>query len=206
MCVRNYKVMLLRFSHLISAALLSALLFAPFATLSANEVPRVSFAQAADKMRGGGYLLMMRHAQTVAGVGDPENFKLDDCATQRNLSPEGREQAQSIGRAFERVGIKFDLVRSSQWCRTRETARLAFGLDTPWPALNSSFQNRTEQAARTQQIVALGRTMNPAQNIMLVTHQITITALVGNWVESGEVLAFRFQGDQLKPQFRLIPP
>jgi broad specificity phosphatase PhoE len=198
--------MLLRFSHLISAALLTALLFAPFTTVSANEVPRVSFAQAADKMRGGGYLLMMRHAQTVAGVGDPENFKLDDCATQRNLSPEGREQARSIGRAFEQVGIKFDSVRSSQWCRTRETARLAFGTETPWPALNSSFRNRSEQTGRTQQILEFGRTLNPPQNVMLVTHQITITALVGNWVDSGEVLAFRFEGDQLKPQFRLIPP
>ncbi len=100
-------------------------------------------------------MLMMRHAQTVPGVGDPENFKLGDCDTQRNLSAEGRDQAQRIGGAFARAGVRFDIVRSSQWCRTRETARLAFGADEEWPALNSSFRNRDEQAGRSRQIIDL---------------------------------------------------
>ncbi len=186
-----------------------ALLFsfnALFSVALANEVPRISFQEAAIKMREPGYLLMMRHAQTVAGIGDPEQFKLGDCSTQRNLSPEGREQAQRIGRAFAQAGIRFDEVRASQWCRTRETARLAFGSELPWPVLNSTFRNRSEQPERSRQIVEFGRTMNKSHNVMLVTHQLTITALVGNWVDSGEVLAFRYENDRLTPQFRLTPP
>ena len=172
----------------------------------AQELPRLSFAEAAAKMTGRGFVLMMRHAQTEAGVGDPENFKLGDCSTQRNLSPGGRDQAVRVGQAIRQAAIRFDIVRSSQWCRTRETARLAFGSDEEWPALNSSFRNRDEQAGRSRQIVEFARTMNKAHNAMLVTHQLTITALTGGWVESGEIVAFRYENDQLKPQFRIASP
>lgn len=185
---------------------LLALLCALVSNASAQDLPRLSFEQAAGKLASRGFILMMRHAQTVPGVGDPENFKLGDCDTQRNLSAEGREQAKRIGGAFARAGVRFDIVRSSQWCRTRETARLAFGADEEWPALNSSFRNRDEQAGRSRQIIDFARAMNRAHNAMLVTHQITITALAGGWVESAEIVAFRYEGEQLRPQFRIIAP
>lgn len=187
-------------------AVVFTLLFGLATSVGAQELPRLSFAQAAVRLNSHGFMLMMRHAQTDAGVGDPENFKLGECSTQRNLSPEGREQAGRVGKAFSQAGIRFDMVRSSQWCRTRETARLAFAANEEWPALNSSFRNRAEQDGRSKQIIEFARAMNKAHNVMLVTHQIAITSLAGGWVESGEIVAFRYEGDQLKPQFRISPP
>src|SRR5207247_2594884 len=83
-------------------------------------------------------------------LGDPPGFRLDECSTQRNLSEEGRAQARRVGAAFAARGIPIGRVLSSQWCRCLETARLAFGGAAPWPALNSFFRDRTQEAERTR--------------------------------------------------------
>ena len=79
-----------------------------------------------DKLQGTnpkGYVLLLRH--TIApGVGDPENFKLNDCSTQRNLSQVGREDAKAVGDWLKRRDIKISRVESSRWCRAKETAQL----------------------------------------------------------------------------------
>ena len=88
-----------------------------------------------------GHILLLRHAVTEPGLGDPQNFVLGDCATQRNLSAAGRVQARALGQWLRTQGIPVGEVRSSQWCRCLDTARLAFAPELeiqPWPALNSS--------------------------------------------------------------------
>lgn len=87
-------------------------------------------------MRGGGQIILMRHAVTTPGVGDPVGFRLEDCSTQRNLTDAGREDARRVGVTFRARGIPVGRVLSSSWCRCHETARLAFGAAEAWGSGN----------------------------------------------------------------------
>lgn len=160
---------------------------------------------AAQRLSAGGYLLMMRHAMTEPGLGDPPQFRIDDCDTQRNLSREGREQARAAGAALRAAGARFDRVRSSQWCRCRDTAQLAFGAYEAWPALNSFFDDRSDEPARTRAVVQFARTLSPPANAMLVTHQVNITAVFGVFPEQGEIVAGRWRDGRLVAEFRFLP-
>lgn len=105
-------------------------LLLPISVQAAND-------KALEAMREGGVVLMIRHA-LAPGIGDPEDFTLGDCTTQRNLNDEGRAQAKVLGEWLRKHGITKVRLYSSQWCRCMETARLMnFGDVTPLPALNS---------------------------------------------------------------------
>jgi broad specificity phosphatase PhoE len=133
-----------------------------------------------------GTAVLFRHA-LAPGAGDPPGFKLDDCRTQRNLSVEGRVQARRIGRAFAERGIKVAAVWSSQWCRTRETADLAFpGQRVDRPAFNSFFDDRGAAADRTRDALALLADWRGPGVLVVVTHQVNITALTDIVPASGE--------------------
>ena len=144
-----------------------------------------------EQLRAGGNVLLMRHAQTEPGVGDPPGFTLGDCRTQRNLSAEGRAQARRTGEAFRARGIALSEVRTSAWCRCVDTASLAFDNASVWPALNSFFEAHQHREARTEEVQALIRTVKPPRNVMLVTHQVNITALTGEAISSGEIFVVR---------------
>lgn len=141
-----------------------------------------------DLLRAGGQVVVMRHASTDRSIGDPPNFRLDDCSTQRNLSDAGREEARRVGAAFRARGIPIGRVLSSQWCRCLETARLAFGEPEPWPALNSAFRNRELEPALTRAVRALIAERPEKGNLVLVTHQFNIGALTGVYPAEGEFL------------------
>jgi phosphohistidine phosphatase SixA len=133
--------------------------------------------------------ILLRHA-IAPGTGDPTGFMLDDCSTQRNLSNEGREQAVRIGRQLRKAGVSVDVVLSSQWCRSRETAELlGLGPVVAEPALNSFFDGQGDRDAQTRvlraRIAALDATGRKAA---LVSHQVNITALTGVYPASGEVV------------------
>lgn len=131
----------------------------------------------------------MRHA-LAPGTGDPANLEIGDCTTQRNLDARGRDQARSIGAALRARGIEFDAVFTSQWCRTRETAqRLDLGPVTDTPALNSFFRDRSTRDAQTVAIRDL--IAGTSGRLMLVTHQVNISALTNQSTRSGEVLVIR---------------
>ncbi|WP_234484797.1 histidine phosphatase family protein [Noviherbaspirillum pedocola] len=149
-------------------------------------------------LRDGGQLVLMRHA-SAPGVGDPPGFRIDDCATQRNLSEQGRREATEAGERFHRHGVTRADIYSSLWCRCLETARLlGLGPVTPLPALNSFFENDKREAEQTAQLRAL-ISAHPAQrNLVLVTHQVNITALTGVFPESGEMLVLRPRGGKLQ--------
>ena len=144
-----------------------------------------------EQLRIGGYVLLMRHAQTEAGVGDPPGFTLGDCRTQRNLSSEGRAQARRTGEAFRTRGIVLSEVRTSAWCRCVDTAVLAFDNATVWPAINSFFDSPERKEAQTEQVQAVIRSVKPPRNVMLVTNQVNIAALTGEAVSSGEILVVK---------------
>lgn len=136
-----------------------------------------------------GLVVAMRHA-IAPGTGDPANFKLGDCATQRNLSERGRNQAQQIGAEFRKRKIKIARVLSSQWCRCLETAKLInLGKVEPFPALNSFFNDSSKapgQTAIIRKLIVDNR--NTKGVIILVTHQVNITAIADIVPQSGEAV------------------
>ncbi|WP_200939514.1 histidine phosphatase family protein [Aureimonas sp. Leaf454] len=150
--------------------------------------------------------ILMRHAE-APGVGDPAGFRLGDCATQRNLSAAGREQARRIGEAIKDRGIRVDRILTSQWCRAAETATLLdLGPIVEDAALNSFFDTR--ETARTQSdevrrtLSDLDRT---GQRATLVTHQVNITSLTGVFPASGEMIVVRMSGNDVEVLARLVP-
>jgi phosphohistidine phosphatase SixA len=184
---------------------LIALAVLPFSAL-ALEVPVLSLADAAKKLASGGYVLMMRHGATEAGVGDPPGYKLEDCKSQRNLSTEGKVQLKALGEAIKAAGIKVDDVSSSEWCRCKETADIVFGKHTSWSALNSFFSSvkRTE-AQQSNELRAVLPYVKPPKNVAWVTHQVNITALTGFVPGASEILALRWQKDKVVAEFRFAP-
>lgn len=173
------------------AAILAAIVVAIKVACSASP----GWAATPETVDPKGLILLMRHAE-APGVGDPPNFQLRDCATQRNLDANGREQARRIGDLLQRLAIRPAAVHSSQWCRCLETARLLeAGPVRELPVLNSFFERREEQEA---QIASLRRFLAglPADGapVVLVTHQVVVTALTGVFPASGEAVLLRANG------------
>lgn len=140
------------------------------------------------RMRVGGLVVAIRHA-SAPGTGDPTGFRLGDCSTQRNLSGEGRAQAQALGKAFRTRDIPVARVLASRWCRTLETARLAFGEAEEEPALDSLFGRRDRAAAQSDAVRSIiDRWPADGGNLVLVTHQANIAALVGAGLREGEMV------------------
>ena len=153
-----------------------------------------------DTLRGGGQVVLMRHSSTEGGVGDPPGFRLDDCRTQRNLSAAGREEARRIGEAFKSRHVPIGRVLSSRWCRCLETARLAFGTVEPWQPLDSFFDDRGREEAQTLDVRQLVGEPPERGNLILVSHQVNITALTGVSPAPGEIVVLTPVG---RGEFRL---
>ena len=134
-----------------------------------------------------GTVVIMRHA-FAPGSGDPEDFTLGDCATQRNLDERGRVQARAIGEAFREHGVTVDRVLTSQWCRAEETA-LLLGLAPveDFPPLNSLFSEFGKWREQTEETRALLASLPADERVVLVTHLFNIVALIGRLPSAGEV-------------------
>ena len=143
-------------------------------------------------LRSGTHLAIMRHA-TAPGTGDPAGFRLDDCRTQRNLSEEGRAQAARIGARFRANGIETARVFSSQWCRCLDTARLLeLGAVEELPLLNSFFADSEQRDPQTRSLKKwLADQDFEDRPLVLVTHQVNVTALTGVYPNSGEIVVIR---------------
>jgi broad specificity phosphatase PhoE len=152
-----------------------------------------------DALKSGGHFALLRHA-IAPGTGDPPEFQLRECATQRNLSDAGRDQAGHIGDRFRRNGIDRARVFSSQWCRCLETAKLLrLGPVEELAALNSFFQNYARRDAQTQATLEWLGQQDLERPLVLVTHQVNITALTGTFAGSGElVIVHRTPNGDLK--------
>lgn len=135
-----------------------------------------------------GYVLLLRHS-LAPGVGDPENFKLGDCSTQRNLSQEGRDDAAEIGAWIKRQKVKIYRVESSRWCRARQTAKL---LDIGKVKLNKNLDSLFRESnleSHPQTLKTKEQILNHRDKsglLVLVGHYVNIAALVGVGVDSGE--------------------
>ncbi|WP_028239424.1 histidine phosphatase family protein [Stutzerimonas azotifigens] len=151
-------------------------------------------------------VLMVRHA-TAPGFGDPPGYRLDDCSTQRNLNDVGRGEARRWGELLRRQGIERARVFSSRWCRARETAELmGLGPVNALPALDSFVDDRSREAVQTAELRRHLANLEPGPPVVLVAHQVNITALTGGWARSGEGLILALPLAEPPQVLARIPP
>lgn len=183
---------------MIRFVVLALLLLAPATPSRADE------AAAWAALRGSA-IVLFRHAYAPGG-GDPSGMRLGDCATQRNLDATGRAQARRIGEALRGQGVAVGAVLTSQWCRTTETAELAFpGRARPEPAFNSFFADRSTGPAQTEAARALLLGWAGPGALFVSTHQVNITALTRIVPASGEGIVLRPEGGELVVVGRIRP-
>ena len=142
-----------------------------------------------NQLEDGGKIIFIRHAY-APGSGDPNNFNLNDCSTQRNLSDEGRKQAEYIGEFFRKKKIKIDKVLSSEWCRCKETAKIAFKNFSTNSFLNSFYSSKFAKN-KDKQVKALKeyiKKFKSDKNLVLVTHYVLISEILNYGPSSGEIV------------------
>tara|TARA_X000001036_G_scaffold268639_1_gene249337 strand:- start:954 stop:1490 length:537 start_codon:yes stop_codon:yes gene_type:complete len=140
-------------------------------------------------LQDGNKIIFIRHAY-APGTGDPKNFKINDCSTQRNLNNEGIIQSKKIGDFFLKNRIKIDKVLSSEWCRCKDTAKLAFNEYSTFNALNSFYDPRFKNN-KDKQISELKDYINnwkSKKNLVLITHFVIISEIFNVSAKSGEII------------------
>ena len=180
--------------------------FAVVSIVAALALPSAQAAEPplADQLRRGGVILVIRHAATDQSKPDQNPVDLNDCSTQRNLSAEGRRDARLIGQNARRLKLRLGAVLSSRFCRTRETARLAFGRATISPPLLNTITSEHDAAWRRQiraARVLFGTKPAPGRVTVLVTHGVVVGDVTGHSLEEGETLVFRPLGNS---KFKLV--
>ena len=160
----------------------------------------VSVASASDDLRRiassiDANVVFMRHA-LAPGTGDPEDFTIEDCATQRNLSPQGRLQARQIGRLLK-ASFSFDDVYSSEWCRCVETTRLLdLGKWQTLIGLNSFYEGHVDRKVTLNLLDRFLNSLNEDELKLLVTHQVVISAVTGKYAKSGGLVFYNSKTKQ----------
>lgn len=172
------------------------LMLMPVSGLSADtpqEPVRAALAQT------GANVVFMRHA-LAPGYGDPDNFQIEDCNTQRNLNEAGRRQAEAIGRYFREHQITFTAILSSRWCRCTQTAELLnYGSWSEFDGLNSFFQGHVDR----QETLALLKdkldSLSTDDMVLMVTHQVVISAITDISPPSGGLVVYNTSTQNAKP-------
>ncbi len=142
-----------------------------------------------NQLEDGGKLIFIRHAY-APGNGDPAGFNLNDCSTQRNLSDDGRKQAQRIGEFFNKNKIEIDKVLSSEWCRCKETAKIAFENYSTNSFLNSFYSSKFSKN-KDKQVKAFNyyiKNLESKKNLIFVTHYVFISEVLNYGPSSGEIV------------------
>ena len=140
-------------------------------------------------LKEGGKLIFIRHAYAPGG-GDPDNFDVSNCASQRNLNEEGIEQSKRIGNFFLEKNITIDKILSSEWCRCKQTAKYAFKNYETKSFLNSFFSqkfadNKDKQIKELKEYI---KKWNGKSNLIFVTHYVVILETLNISVSSGEIV------------------
>lgn len=160
-------------------------------TLEIIEKPPLVGQALVEALRQGGYVLFMRHASTEHIKIDRSKVRMDDCSTQRNLSAQGRQEAEDIGKAFKQLAIPVGEVISSPYCRCHETAQLAFGKARIDTHLRFTIgENETETAALKEALTTLLVTPpQTATNTVLISHTGNLKETTGIWPKPEGVIA-----------------
>ena len=154
-----------------------------------NGIKADNEVQVLENLKKGGNLIFIRHAYAPGG-GDPDNFDIADCSTQRNLSNSGKEQSKKIGIFFEQNQIPVDQVISSEWCRCKETAQIAFNKFETKNFLNSFFSEKFAKNKKKQikELKKYIQNWNGEKNLVLVTHYVVISEALNYAPSSGEIV------------------
>ena len=142
-----------------------------------------------ESLKEGNKLIFIRHA-LAPGNGDPENFELQNCSTQRNLDDIGIQQSKRIGLIFKKNKIKIDKIYSSEWCRCKDTAKYAFNDFKTFDALNSFYDirfadNKDKQIKDFYEFID---NIDSKNNIVFVTHYVVIGSILNIGTSSGEIV------------------
>jgi phosphohistidine phosphatase SixA len=177
-------------------------------SLGTPPAVRADEAAAWQALRAGGHVALLRHADAPGGAGDPAGFKLEDCATQRNLSAKGRVDAAAIGARLKAEKVAIETLLSSPWCRCVDTARL-LGLGPV--TVEPTFSNVVVLTAQRQAIIAAGRALigkwRGDGTLLVVTHGANISAITGIAPASGEIVVVGIGADgAIEPVGSISPP
>jgi len=189
----------MRAARLVSAGLILLVLSSVPAGAGSTEKPGLTRV-----LQAGGVVLVLRHAATDFSKPDEDPVDLDDCRTQRNLSAQGRADARTIGRGVRRLRLRVSSVLTSAFCRTGETARLAFGRARVSPALLNTITSPHDARWRAQIRAArrlLGTRPDRGTVTVLVTHGVVVSDATGLALDEGETLVFRPLGSS---RYRLL--
>jgi phosphohistidine phosphatase SixA len=175
--------------------------------LGAAVPVRADEAAAWAALRAGGHVALMRHTDAPGGTGDPPGFRLEDCATQRNLSAKGRSDAAEIGAHLRAKGIAFEKILSSPWCRCMDTARLLdMGPVEAAPTFSNVVVLRDQTETLTQGAQALIADWRDVGALLVVTHGANIRALTGISPATGEIVVVDAAEDGSIATVGRIPP
>jgi len=157
-------------------------------------------ANKAEKAATSSLVLLLRHAYAPGG-GDPAHFDVRNCATQRNLDAQGREQSRQIGAQIRSLGLEPTKIWASQWCRSTETATLTgLGEVVPLTALNSFFRNPADGPAQIQKLREFIANLDPKGGpYLMVSHQVVVSGLTNQWVNSGSGVWLALTGEPKSP-------
>ena len=165
-------------------------------------------SELSDKLKSSDHVLLMRHT-LAPGIGDPANYTLNDCKTQRNLSPEGQSQAVFIGRWLKKQGLEAAEVHSSAWCRCKETAELInFGGYRVENALASFFDDMnqaTKSNAQLQRFISEKIKTKGDKALIMVTHHVNILEYMGENIASGDMVLAKVSPRGELISYKLIP-
>ncbi len=180
---------------------LAAFLAIGFAVAAAPAA--ASLEDAVKALQQDGRILLIRHAQTEPGTGDPANFTIGDCATQRNLDHRGRADAQRLGAALR--DVRFGKALSSAWCRCTETAALMLAsagqanveVETFEP-LNSFYEDRAPRERRVREATAAAAAWQGPGALLMSTHMVNILGMTGRSLRSGGFLVLEPEGESFR--------
>ncbi len=160
------------------------------------------------KLKSPDYVLLIRHTR-APGIGDPVNYTLRDCKSQRNLSAEGRTQATTVGNWLREQGVNEAEVHSSAWCRCKDTAELLnFGKFKIEPSLASFFDEMQKAKERTQDVqlfIAKKLKVKGDKALILVTHHVNIFEFMGENIASGDMVLAKVDVTGKMVSYQLIP-
>ncbi|MDQ6433153.1 histidine phosphatase family protein [Mesorhizobium sp. LHD-90] len=155
-------------------------------------------------LREGGHVVLMRHAMSGGGA-EPANFDIEKCATQRNLSERGKQQARKIGALFAARAAPVERILSSRWCRCLDTARIAFDAKPEiFEALDPPKADEAQKAAQLKAVVDTIAGFAGSDNLVMVTHAEDILALTGVSAREGEAVIVRPDGERLHVLARIV--
>jgi len=154
-------------------------------------------------LREGEHVVLLRHAM-APGAAEPANFDIEKCSTQRNLSDRGKQQARKIGALFAARAAPTEKVLTSPYCRTKETARLAFGEAEDFAPLDPPAVDENQREKQLAAVIEEIRNYSGSGNLILVTHLETIQALTGQPAREGEAFVVAPQEEGLRVLGRII--